>query len=163
MKKQAIITIVALLLLASCSQKNPSNTKEANLNEAITAINEANESYVNFYNSRNAAGVASLHTEDAMVMPPNFDFAIGKAQIQAAISAEIEMGAGGLKFTQLELVVKDNIAYEIGLYELKVEAEGQPTIEDNGKFIVIWEKQEDGKWLMEKDIWNTNVPLAVAE
>lgn len=45
-------------------------------------------------------------------------------------------------------------------YYLNVTVDGEMITEDNGKFIVIWEKQEDGNWLMKKDIWNTNLPLA---
>ena len=34
--------------------------------------------------------------------------------------------------------------------------DGKP-VNDNGKYIVIWEKQNDGNWLCKKDIWNTSL------
>lgn len=157
MKTIFSFAIIMVSLLLGCS---PKTSQVVDMEVVATIINENNAKYENFYNTGDAAGVASLHTEDAVVMPPNLDFCIGKEAIEKAIDAEIQMGAGGLKFTQLELVVKNDTAYEIGKYYLNVTVDGEVITEDNGKFIVIWEKQEDGNWLMKKDIWNTNLPLA---
>ncbi len=58
------------------------------------------------------------------------------------------------------MIVKNDTAYEVGKYYLNVTVDGEMITEDNVKFVIIWEKQEDGNWLMKKDIWNTNLPLA---
>lgn len=111
MKTFFSFAIITVSLLLSCS---PKTSQAVDMEIVATIINENNAKYENFYNTGDAAGVASLHTEDAVVMPPNLDFCIGKEAIETAIAAEIEMGAGGLKFTQLELVVKNDTAYEVG-------------------------------------------------
>ena len=47
--------------------------------EVVAAIiNGNNAKYENFYNTGDAAGVASLHTKDTVVMPPNLDFILEK-------------------------------------------------------------------------------------
>lgn len=94
-------------------------------------------------------------------MPPNSDFRVGKQQIEEAIASEISMGSTNLNFIQTDLIVSGNIAYESGTYSLEIKPKDQETVKDYGKYIVIWEKQENGKWLMKKDIWNTSVPLLV--
>ena len=64
-----------------------------------------------------------------------------------------------MKFQQLELVVSGNIAYEVGRYSVVVEPEDQAAVNDNGKYLVIWERQPDGDWLMSEDIWNSDLPI----
>ena len=48
-------------------------------------IVDANQMYVEYFNSGNIDGLASLHTEDAVVMPPNGDFTIGRDKILSLI------------------------------------------------------------------------------
>jgi len=43
---------------------------------------------------------------------------------------------------------------ETGKYELFV---GDKVSAEKGKFIVIW-KEENGKWKMHRDIWNSDAP-----
>ena len=53
-----------------------------------------------------------------------------------------------------------NIAFHEGTYSLNIKDDkGNIIGSDNGKYLVIWEKQSDGEWLMKKDIWNTSLPL----
>ncbi len=158
MKRSSLFIILPLALFTACQQKPLQEDKDPSADMRL--INEVNTKYENYYNAGDAAGVASLHTEDAMIMPPNFDFVIGKEAIEAAIKSEIEMGAQGLKFDQIELIVNGNYAYETGKFALKVVVNSEVLAEDHGKYVVVWEKQKDGNWLMEKDIWNTSIPLA---
>jgi len=50
------------------------------------------------------------------------------------------------------------IAIEEGRYKLLVEGD---QVVDQGKYIVTWEKV-DGKWKIQRDIWNTNNPAPQA-
>ena len=70
------------------------------------------------------------------------------------------MGACDLYFTDRDIVVSGNIAFHEGTYSLNIKDDkGNIIGSDNGKYLVIWEKQSDGEWLMKKDIWNTSLPL----
>ena len=116
--------------------------------------------YVEYFNSGNIDGLARLHTEDAVVMPPNGDFTIGRDKISLVLKEELDMGACDLYFTDRDIVVSGNIAYHEGTYSLNIKDDNGNIIgSDNGKYLVIWEKQSDGEWLMKKDIWNTSLPL----
>ncbi|MDA2927836.1 hypothetical protein MYX78_11520 [Acidobacteria bacterium AH-259-G07] len=46
-------------------------------------------------------------------------------------------------------------------YEGKGVMEGEP-IEDNGKYIVILQKQPDNAWKIARDIWNSDNPVSGA-
>ena len=57
-------------------------------------IVDANQMYVEYFNSGNIDGLARLHTEDAVVMPPKSDFVVGRNNIEQMYKSEIEMGKG---------------------------------------------------------------------
>ena len=153
LKKLLKINLLLLfLLIISCS---PSADYDSNILE----IKKVNQKYLEFYNSGNYEGVASLHTEDAVVMPPNVPARIGKDQIMSAIKEEVDMGFTDLKFIENDIKIFGNLAYDEGSYSLNVKSEkGEVIDNDSGKYLVVWEKQNDGRWLMKKDIWNSDLP-----
>ena len=146
------LLLLLFLLIISC---NPSADYDSNILE----IKKVNQKYLEFYNSGNYKGVASLHTEDAVVMPPNVPARIGKDQIMSAIKEEVDMGFTDLKFIENDIKIFGNLAYDEGSYSLNVKSEkGEVIDNDSGKYLVVWEKQNDGRWLMKKDIWNSDLP-----
>ena len=64
------------------------------------------------------------------------------------------MGIKNIALTTNELWGSPNGVIETGSYDLQ--GEGGASW-DKGKFIVIW-KEENGKWKMHRDIWNSNAP-----
>jgi ketosteroid isomerase-like protein len=63
----------------------------------------------------------------------------------------------GVKRAQLdtrEVEGHGDTAIEVGAYTLF--GEGDQAL-DNGKYIVIW-KKEDGQWKLHRDIFNSNLP-----
>ena len=58
----------------------------------------------------------------------------------------------------LELVpMGDKVAYDIGKYRLKIEPEPGVTVEDVGKYVVIW-KHDGESWKLDVDMFNTSLP-----
>ena len=152
LKDHLKINLLLFLFIFSCSS---SIDHESNILE----IKKVNQKYLEFYNSGNYEGVASLHTEDAVVMPPNVLSRIGKDQIMSAIKDEISMGFTDLKFVENDIKIFGTLAYDEGSYSLNIKSDiGEIIGNDFGKYLVVWEKQNDGGWLMKKDIWNSNLP-----
>lgn len=152
LKDHLKINLLLFLFIFSCSS---SIDHESNILE----IKKVNQKYLEFYNSGNYEGVASLHTEDAVVMPPNVLSRIGKDQIMSAIKDEISMGFTDLKFVENDIKIFGTLAYDEGSYSLNIKSDtGEIIGNDSGKYLVVWEKQNDGRWLMKKDIWNSNLP-----
>ena len=112
-----------------------------------------------FYNNGDASGVAELHTNDALVMPPNIDMVKGKISIKKAISDEISAGATDLVFTTLNMYGNEEFVTEVGRYSLNVKNEGEIVMSDTGKYIVLWEQVSKNNWLMKADIWNSDLPI----
>ena len=142
------------LFIMSCESKSTFD-----LNKARLQINKQNKKYMKFYNNGDASGVAELHMDDALVMPPNIDMAKGKVSIKKAISDEISAGATDLVFTTLTMYGNEEFVTEVGRYSLNVKNEGEIVMSDTGKYIVLWEQVSKNNWLMKADIWNSDLPI----
>ena len=152
-KTTLLLTCVSLLTI-SCR-----TTNQFDLGKARAQIEAQNAKYTSFYNNGDASGVAELHVDDAVVMPPNVSLVKGKETIKKAISDEISDGATDLIFTTLDMYGNLDYVTEIGKYSLNLKDNGKIVMSDSGKYIVVWEQVSKNKWLMKSDIWNSDLPL----
>ena len=142
------------LFIISCESKSTFD-----INKARVHIDKQNKKYMKFYNNGDASGVAELHSDDALVMPPNIDMVKGKMSIKKAISDEISAGATDLVFTTLDMYGNEEFVTEVGRYSLNVKNEGEIVMSDSGKYVVLWEQVSKNNWLMKADIWNSDLPI----
>ena len=142
------------LFIISCESKSTFD-----INKARVHIDKQNKKYMEFYNNGDASGVADLHMDDALVMPPNIDMVKGKESIKKAISDEISAGATNLVFTTLDMYGNEEYVTEVGRFSLNVKNEGEIVMTDSGKYIVLWEQVSKNNWLMKADIWNSDLPI----
>jgi uncharacterized protein (TIGR02246 family) len=122
-------------------------------------IEAANAEWAKQYNAGNAAGVTALYTDDAKAMPPNSDFATGKAGITAVWQGMMDSGAKSGKLTTVEVMGSGDSAVEVGTYEV-MDKDGKTL--DKGKYMVHW-KKVGSAWKLHRDIWNSSMPAAPAK
>ncbi|NIO70601.1 MAG: SgcJ/EcaC family oxidoreductase [Anaerolineae bacterium] len=122
--------------------------------EVRDAIAAAVENWMATFNRGDAAGLASLHTENGQVLPPNSDFVTGRQAIQAFWQGAMDMGIKSAKLEIVEVEGHGDIAIEVSKYTLSGEAD---QVLDTGKYIIIW-KQVDGQWKLHRDIFNSSMP-----
>jgi len=101
-----------------------------------------------------AAAVAALYTEDAMLMPAAESNISGKAAILKYWQGALSHGVGGVKFNTLEVYGRGATATEVGEYLIS-DKNGKQL--DRGKYIVIWRRTE-GKWKLHRDMYSTSIP-----
>ena len=155
MKKiNPFITVLLLSFLNSCN-----NQLDSDFLTVKTAIDNQNRAYADFYNNKQVQKLVELHTINATVMPPNSKMVKGREEIMKKLNNDVQIGEQDIKFETLELIVANDLAYETGLYNLNVKPKKGEPFNDKGKYIVIWKKDSDGQWLMEIDIWNSDLPV----
>ena len=142
------------LFIISCETKTTFD-----LDRARSHIDEQNKKYMGFYNNGDASGVADLHVDEAIVMPPHIDLVKGKEAIKEVISDEISAGATDLVFTTLDMYGNEDYVTEVGRFSLNIKDNGKIVMNDSGKYIVLWEQVSKNNWLMKADIWNSDLPI----
>jgi ketosteroid isomerase-like protein len=129
------------------------------IDSARSQIDEQNKKYMGFYNNGDASGVADLHVDEAIVMPPHVDLVKGKEAIKQAISDEILAGATDLVFTTLDMYGNEDYVTEVGRFSLNIKDKGNIVMNDSGKYICIWKQVSKNNWLIKADTWNSDLPI----
>ena len=127
------------------------------LDQIRKTIAEGNFKFGEAFRRGDTATIAELYSADALLLPPNAEKIYGKNGIKEFWAGAIKMGATDVVLTSVHVFLMGYYACEIGHYNLTIEPQNIPTIEDKGKYLVIW-KEEDGNWKLYIDIWNTSLP-----
>ena len=116
-------------------------------------IQSVNDRFAEAFNKDDAAAVAALYTEDAILLPPGAEMVQGRGGIQAfwkGAAAQI----GEMRLTTVDLKpLGSDAAREVGTFTARTK--GQPSQEVVGKYVVVWQKV-GSDWKLATDIWNTN-------
>lgn len=99
-----------------------------------------------------AAGIASLYTDDAIVLPPGGEIVQGRQNIQQFWQSVMNLGIKKVKLEILEVEQIGDTIIEMGSASLLGE---ESQVLDKGKYIVIW-KQQNSQWRIRRDIFNSN-------
>jgi uncharacterized protein (TIGR02246 family) len=145
--------------------QTPKGDRVAAQGNELEALDSLREAHVAALNAGDSDAWAACFSADAVQMPPNFSANIGADAIRGwsggmlgAFSAEFSLSPEEVQLTG------DDWAFERGGYAITLtpKAGGDPIqdpIQDNGKYITLYQRQADGAWRMARDIWNTDNPL----
>jgi uncharacterized protein (TIGR02246 family) len=117
------------------------------------AIASAIENFTGAFKRGDAAAVAAWYTTDATLLPPDNTMMKGRDAIQAFWQGAMSMGVSEAKLETLEVETRDDLAYEVGRFEMVMQPQGGERVELTGKYVVVW-KLEGEAWRMHVDIWN---------
>jgi ketosteroid isomerase-like protein len=127
---------------------------------AIAAVREhiaaANKVYGERFKQDDPGYYEARYTPDACAMPEKMPAVCSPD----AIRAYYYNGGGNKDFN---IVIEETAVYggpeaviEEGRYDFP---DGKGGSFDKGKFIAVW-KQEDGRWKLHREIWNSDIPAA---
>jgi ketosteroid isomerase-like protein len=154
--KLAAIFLAGLLGLAPCMQLAAATKAGPSPGGDQAAIRAAGESWNTAYNALNTDALVALYAADALLMPDTAPTAKGPVAIRKFLLAYAGVLAG-LGYTPLvtnviEVEVSGPIGFRSGSYAVK---DKTGAVVDTGKWLEIWRKS-DGKWLISRDIWNSD-------
>jgi uncharacterized protein (TIGR02246 family) len=121
---------------------------------AAAGIAETSERFEAAYNSGDAAAMAELYTEDGALLPPGAARVDGREGIAALWQGYMDAGVQDLDLETVEIEDHGDSASEVGIYTLTVPDGEGGRVTGHGKYIVLWQRGEDGVWRLHRDIWN---------
>jgi ketosteroid isomerase-like protein len=124
------------------------------------ALRQALDIEMKAANEADAAGWASVYAHDAIVLRPHAPAVQGREAIQQWLATLPPIS--NAKGEGLEIVGYGDLAYLRGTYTMTFSIPGAPApIDEQGKFLQIYRKQSDDSWKMTREIYNSDLPLAV--
>jgi ketosteroid isomerase-like protein len=145
-----------LIIFSSCNNEAAKTETAAgfSLDSAKAAIASSNKIYGACFASGDSTTFANCYTSDACISPTGVPRMCGTQAITAFFNGARKMGISNLTLTTDEVMGGKEAVVETGKYEMFV---GEKISAEKGKFIVVW-KEENGKWKMHRDIWNSDAP-----
>jgi uncharacterized protein (TIGR02246 family) len=127
-------------------------------------INKIRNEYASAWRAANADQVAGLYAVDSLVLYPNQPAVVGRGAILAYFKAFFtEFAPETFELTSAEIEIAGSWAFDRGTYRWRAVARaGGEAIADDGKYLVILQRQTDGSWKVARDMDNSDRPLAQA-
>lgn len=166
--------LVALLVLGAACQSRPKTEtgmvaggSDAAATASLSDEDKASVRAVDVEWARAAkagdgAAIAALYASDATLLPP------GEAMVkgEAAKKYWVDFANGYSGPTELNTMAVEGgggVASAVGTYSMTLtpkKAGAKPMPKEEGKYIEVLRRQDDGSWKIIYDIWNPNAPPA---
>lgn len=157
--KVTAVSFGLIFMFSACNNDATKNDapKESsfNLDSVKNAIGVSNKMFSDAFAKCDSATFVSCYTSDACINPGNVPRMCGSQAIRSFFVGGYKMGIRAVKLTTEEVMGGKDAVAETGKYEIMGDNNASF---DKGKYIVIW-KQENGKWKMHRDEWNSDMPL----
>ncbi len=154
MRKIFSIIIPAMLLLFIYSPLNAQ--QKENIEDVLEHLNEKR---VELTLTGQYEALEQFYTEDAVSLPNYEKVQKGVGDIISFTeeSAGMEFKVVDMKFKPIEIHSAGNLAVELGALKLKITGPGIPgKVAEKGKYMTLWEWQENGNWKIKAETWNTD-------
>ena len=119
------------------------------------------EAVVAAVREKDPVAFAKLYSEDGTLYPPDGSAHRGRAQIESAFAAMLAAGFSDQTVRDVELLIDGQLAVEEGVAVAEFTVDGLTT-SHRAHYIVIHQRQDDGNWLMCRDIWTAIPECATA-
>jgi ketosteroid isomerase-like protein len=152
----AILAVVLSVPLMSCATGSGASPSQA-ADEA--AIAEFNKRYLGAINDGDIATLASLTTEEHIMIAPGRPPTVGKKANDEANGRAFTLFDIDETWTPQETVIDGNLAYQRGTFTVEATPRaGGNTTRTSGTFLRIYRRQPDGSWRMTRDMFNSDQP-----
>lgn len=129
----------------SCAQNDPNLKK---------SIQKMNQDFITVFQEGDATRLEDFYCSDGQLLPPGAPAIVGKEQILGFWQTLMNAGINKFDLQTTEAEKFGNKVIEQGTYTIFA---GNNLIVDQGKYMVIW-KKEDGRLKISRDITNSDNP-----
>jgi uncharacterized protein (TIGR02246 family) len=141
---------LAAVALCACAKgggpgANSSAAGTAASDSAAAAVAKVRDDWAEGSHTQNAVRVASLYSEDAVMVGSDQPLASGRSSIEAALAKAFPI-SHGLKINSENTDVSGDLAYDFGTYSELVQPPGGKETIVGGAYLVVLKKQSDGSW-----------------
>jgi uncharacterized protein (TIGR02246 family) len=158
--KLAVVVVVAVILPSLAQPRSRQTSDKPSLHTSASSDEEAlrdlDTQWSKALEDKDAAKAASFYSETGAALPFNAPIVIGRDNIREFWTNLMAKPGFSLHFspTHIEIARSGEMAYDTGVFELKMNNDQGQSATIPGKYVVVWKKQASGKWQAELDIFN---------
>jgi uncharacterized protein (TIGR02246 family) len=148
--------LAVILFLPGCSRQN----RDAD----IKAIAKLETEWMKDIRAKDLERWVDHYAEDGSMLWPNSPVVTGRDNIRASIKGRIKDPHYALVWQPEKIQTSDRLAYVRGRYMLtRTDRRTQEPVTDQGKYVTVYRKEEDGEWKVIEDIGNSDMPRPIEE
>lgn len=172
MRKWSLPILSALVVLAACETSEPDetgSTTEAVATDAAAieeTIRARAQEFDDAVAAKDAARVAALYTDDAIVQAPNEPPTTGASEVQADWAETFEQVPDATGDGETETVIVGaggDLAVETGRFSFSGTGPDGVAFAEDGKYLTVWKLQDDGSWMIVAESYSPNAPAGGAD
>ncbi|HUN63357.1 MAG TPA: DUF4440 domain-containing protein [Candidatus Sulfotelmatobacter sp.] len=126
----------------------------------LDELRAADAAWLKTYEAKDLDQAVAFCDEQASLLWPNAPRATGRTAIAKATASAFAIPDFKLEWhpEQVAVAHSGELGYTTGSYTWTFKnASGKPA-SDNGKYLTVWKKQQDGSWKVLLDMFNTDLP-----
>ncbi len=120
-------------------------------------ISQIGQQWAKHFNARDLDKLMAAYAPDAVYMPPHHAAIHGRDAIREYLNNPMRHGVCDLAYEVTFVKHSGDLAYDVGRYTMTVPRNGGKR-QDRGKYLTVWRRQPDGKWLIVADTWSSDLP-----
>lgn len=150
MNKLFSLLITLIIISSSISAQDVEKVK--------AKIEAMNKIYTQAMIDNDVDKMMSMYTDDIISMPSYQPTVKGLAKVRelSEMQAKSDWKTTHFEMNMTDVMLAENLAIEIGNYNMKMSGPDMPEWADYGKYITIWEEQADGSIKIKVETWNTD-------
>jgi uncharacterized protein (TIGR02246 family) len=154
MTRRLLLTF-GILAMSACA-----SAPEANAPQDIAALGAVRDGFVKAFNAGDANAIGALYTTDAIAMPGHNATLSGQSAIVAYNKGLFGQMNAKIEVTPDETRTMGNFGFDRGRYRMTMTPKaGGPEIADEGRYIVMLERDAKGSWKVTRDIDNSSLAM----
>jgi uncharacterized protein (TIGR02246 family) len=149
---RAVRMALAAVLLGACAKgggragdSSAAGASAADTANAAAAVAKVREAWADGAHNKDAAGVAAMYTDDAVLVGSEQPLTSGRSAIQAALEKQFPI-SHGLQINSENTDVSGDLAYDFGTYAQEVQPPGGKMTVVGGAYLVVLKRQANGSW-----------------
>lgn len=153
MRLASAFVLCLLLVPAALAQSDdPVTSGDTDDIEAILAQSRA---FSEAYMQGDIDALVAVYAEDGVAAAGGRDFVRGREALRDFWALPEGRDVTHHAATPVELHVEGDMAYDWGYYEGAVTQDGEARPPFRGKYLIVWQRDDDGVWRIAHDMWNS--------
>lgn len=116
-------------------------------------LRQAEQTWLELWTARDAAGLAQLYAEDGIRLPPDASRIQGREAIEDMFEAEFEAGLENLQLEPTDIGHDGDLGWVVGNLSIDFPM-GDSMGTGTGNYVIVYRKEDDGAWRIVIDTWN---------
>jgi|GEM_PF-2621493 len=154
------LSVILILVLFSCEN---TSEKVIDVESEKEAIQKVIDEHMDAIDSLDVDRILAVQADDHLDMPSNMPRVVGKDAYREYFSPYIgffkSLKENEMSFDIDEFVVSGNWAFQIGRYSSKFITQDDFVMKDEGNYVWIFNKDDEGNWKWARVISNSTIPI----